>query len=96
VHGYDGFVYSSAGWAWLVGLLLIAEMLRNTAGSPWRRARLPDAPAPVRIAAATSTLLISYVYLLAQIAGAGGLVSLLLNITSKLGQSIAIAVAGRS
>ncbi|MBO0874951.1 MAG: cation acetate symporter, partial [Pseudonocardia sp.] len=31
VHGYDGFVYS-VGWvvAWLVGLLLIAEMLRNT------------------------------------------------------------------
>jgi len=96
VHGYDGFVYS-VGWvvAWLVGLLLIAEMLRNTG-----RFTMGDVLAyrmrqrPVRIAAATSTLLISYVYLLAQIAGAGGLVSLLLNITSKLGQSIAIAVAG--
>jgi len=96
VHGYDGFVYS-VGWvvAWLVGLLLIAEMLRNTG-----RFTMGDVLAfrmrqrPVRIAAATSTLLISYVYLLAQIAGAGGLVSLLLNITSKFGQSIAIAVAG--
>ncbi|MDT7752260.1 MAG: cation/acetate symporter, partial [Pseudonocardiales bacterium] len=31
VHGYDGFVYS-VGWvvAWLVGLLLVGEMLRNT------------------------------------------------------------------
>ncbi|KJK42369.1 acetate permease, partial [Lentzea aerocolonigenes] len=30
-HGYDGFLYS-VGWvvAWLVGLLLIAEGLRNT------------------------------------------------------------------
>jgi cation/acetate symporter len=96
VHGYDSFVYS-VGWvvAWLVGLLLIAEMLRNTG-----RFTMGDVLAyrmrqrPVRIAAATSTLLISYFYLLAQIAGAGGLVSLLLNITSKLGQSIAIVVAG--
>jgi cation/acetate symporter len=31
VHGYDGFLYS-VGWvvAWLIGLLLIGEMLRNT------------------------------------------------------------------
>jgi len=96
VHGYDGFVYS-VGWvvAWLVGLLLIGEMLRNTG-----RFTMGDVLAyrmrqrPVRVAAAASTLLISYFYLLAQIAGAGGLVSLLLNITSKLGQSLAIVVAG--
>ena len=96
VHGYDGFVYS-VGWvvAWLVGLLLIAEMLRNTG-----RFTMGDVVAyrmrqkPVRIAASTSTLVISFIYLLAQVAGAGGLVSLLLNITSRLGQSIAIAVVG--
>jgi cation/acetate symporter len=96
VHGYDGFVYS-VGWvvAWLVGLLLIAEMLRNTG-----QFTMGDVVAyrmrqkPVRIAAATSTLSISFVYLLAQIAGAGGLVSLLLNITSRVGQSIAIALVG--
>ena len=96
VHGYDGFVYS-VGWvvSWLVGLLLIGEMLRNTG-----RFTMGDVLAyrmrqrPVRVAAAASTLLISYFYLLAQIAGAGGLVSLLLNITSKLGQSLAIVVAG--
>lgn len=96
VHGYDGFVYS-VGWvvAWLVGLLLIAEMLRNTG-----RFTMGDVVAyrlrqrPVRVAAAASTLLISYVYLLAQIAGAGGLVALLMNITSKPGQSVAIAVVG--
>jgi cation/acetate symporter len=96
VHGYDGFVYS-VGWvvAWLVGLLLIAEMLRNTG-----RFTMGDVVAyrlrqrPVRIAAATSTLMISFLYLLAQVAGAGGLVSLLLNISSRLGQSIAIAVVG--
>ncbi|WP_425414635.1 solute symporter family protein [Pseudonocardia spinosispora] len=96
VHGYDGFVYS-VGWvvAWLVGLLLIAEMLRNTG-----RFTMGDVVAyrlrqrPVRVAAAASTLIISYVYLLAQVAGAGGLVALLLNVTSKSGQAIAIAVVG--
>lgn len=96
VHGYDGFVYS-VGWvvAWLVGLLLIAEMLRNTG-----RFTMGDVVAyrmrqrSVRLAAAASTLLISYVYLLAQIAGAGGLVALLLNITNRSGQSLAIVVVG--
>ena len=96
VHGYDGFVYS-VGWvvAWLVGMLLIAEMLRNVG-----RFTMGDVIAyrlrqkPVRIAAAISTLSISYIYLLAQIAGAGGLVSLLLDITSRVGQSIAIVVVG--
>jgi cation/acetate symporter len=96
VHGYDGFVYS-VGWvvAWLVGLLLIGEMLRNTG-----RFTMGDVVAyrlrqrPVRVAAATSTLIISYVYLLAQVAGAGGLVALLLDITSKSGQAISIAVVG--
>jgi cation/acetate symporter len=49
---------------------------------------------PVRAAAATSTLAVSFFYLLAQMAGAGGLVALLLNVTSKLGQSIVIAIVG--
>jgi cation/acetate symporter len=96
VHGYDGFVYS-VGWvvAWLVGLLLVAEGLRCTG-----RFTMGDVIAfrlrqkPVRVAAAVSTLLISYIYLLAQVAGAGGLVSLLLNIKDRGGQSVAIAVVG--
>ena len=37
---------------------------------------------PVRMAAATSTLAVSLFYLLAQMAGAGGLVALLLDIKS--------------
>ncbi|AHH96570.1 solute symporter family protein [Kutzneria albida] len=96
VHGYDGFVYS-VGWvvAWLVGLLLISEMLRNTG-----RFTMGDVVAyrmrqrPVRAAAANSTLVISFFYMLAQMAGAGGLVALLLNITDRAGQSIVIAVVG--
>ncbi len=48
----------------------------------------------MRLAAATSTLTVSLFYLLAQMAGAGGLVALLLDIKSRSGQSIVIAVVG--
>src|SRR5690606_2198574 len=49
---------------------------------------------PVRTAAATSTLVVSFFYLLAQMAGAGGLVALLLNINDEFGQAIVIAAVG--
>jgi cation/acetate symporter len=54
---------------------------------------------PVRAAAAISTLVVSFFYLLAQMAGAGGLVSLLLGIPNDKttifnGQSLVIAVVG--
>ncbi|MDN5857568.1 MAG: cation acetate symporter [Pseudonocardia sp.] len=96
--GYDGFLYSIGFLvAWLVALLLVAELLRNTG-----RFTMGDVLAfrmrqrPVRAAAATSTLVVSCFYLLAQMAGAGGLIALLLQIpaTDKLGQSIVIAVVG--
>jgi cation/acetate symporter len=81
--------------AWLVALLLVAELLRNTG-----KFTMADVLAfrmrqrPVRTAAAISTLAVSFFYLLAQMAGAGGLVSLLLGITGSVGQSITIAVVG--
>jgi cation/acetate symporter len=96
VYGYDGFLYSIGFLvAWLVALLLVAELLRNTG-----RFTMADVLSfrlkqrPVRMAAATSTLTVSLFYLLAQMAGAGGLVALLLDIKSKGGQSIVIAVVG--
>jgi cation/acetate symporter len=54
---------------------------------------------PVRAAAAVSTLVVSFFYLLAQMAGAGGLISLLLGINDDKstffdGQSLVIAVVG--
>jgi cation/acetate symporter len=49
---------------------------------------------PVRTAAAITTLAVTLFYLLAQMAGAGGLVSLLLGINDAIGQSIVIAVVG--
>ena len=96
IYGYDGFLYSIGFLvAWLVALLLVAEMLRNTGKFTMADVlsfRLKQRP--VRIAAATSTLAVSIFYLLAQMAGAGALVSLLLGIDSQLGQSLVIAVVG--
>jgi cation/acetate symporter len=96
LNGYDGFLYS-VGFlvAWLVALLLVAELLRNTG-----KYTMGDVLAfrmrqrPVRAAAATSTLAVSFFYLLAQMAGAGGLVALLLNVTSTVGQAVVIAIVG--
>jgi cation/acetate symporter len=96
INGYDGFLYSIGFLvAWLVALLLVAELMRNTA-----RFTMADVLSfrlrerPVRTAAAISTLVVSFFYLLAQMAGAGGLVALLLGINDRGGQSVVIAVVG--
>ena len=84
LYGYDGFLYSIGFLvAWLVALLLVAELLRNSG-----RYTMADQLAyrmrqtPVRTAAATSTIVVSIFYLLAQMVGAGSLVGLLLGVTS--------------
>ncbi|KAD3515527.1 sodium/solute symporter [Arthrobacter yangruifuii] len=96
VNGYDGFLYSIGFLvAWLVALLLVAEMLRNTGKFTMADVlsfRLKQRP--VRIAAAITTLAVCFFYLLAQMAGAGGLVSLLMGIDGKVGQSLVITVVG--
>jgi len=96
VNGYDGFLYSIGFLvAWLVALLLVAELMRNTG-----KFTMADvlsfrlAQRPVRVAAATTTLVVCFFYLLAQMAGAGGLVSLLLGINDRVGQSVVVAVVG--
>ena len=98
LNGYDGFLYSIGFLvAWLVALLLVAELLRNTG-----KFTIGDVLAfrmrqrPVRAAAAASTLMVSFFYLLAQMAGAGGLVALLLQIPADdtIGQGVVIAVVG--
>ncbi|GIG66163.1 solute symporter family protein [Phytomonospora endophytica] len=82
LNGYDGFLYSIGFLvAWLVALLLVAELLRNSG-----KYTMADVLAfrmrqrPVRTAAAVSTVTVSVFYLLAQMVGAGALVALLLNI----------------
>ncbi|TDE18923.1 cation acetate symporter [Actinomadura sp. 6K520] len=84
LSGYDGFLYSIGFLvAWLLALLLV-EMMRNAG-----RFTMADVlsvrvrrQAPVRRAAVVSTVTVSVFYLLAQMVGAGALVSLLLGIHS--------------
>jgi cation/acetate symporter len=96
VYGYDGFLYSIGFLvAWLVALLLVAELMRNTA-----RFTMADVLAfrmqqrPVRMAAAISTLVVSLFYLLAQMAGAGGLVTLLLGVSGEAAQAVVVTIVG--
>ena len=94
--GYDGFLYSIGFLvAWLVALLLVAELLRNSG-----RYTMADQLAfrmrqrPVRTAAATSTVVVSIFYLLAQMVGAGALVTLLLGIESEGLKALTIVGVG--
>ncbi len=96
LSGYDGFLYSIGFLvAWLVALLLIAELLRNSG-----RFTMADQLAyrmrqtPVRTAAATSTIVVSIFYLLAQLVGAGALVALLLGVDSAAAKNLTIAGVG--
>ncbi|MBS1810187.1 MAG: cation/acetate symporter ActP [Acidobacteria bacterium] len=79
--GYDGFMYS-VGWlvAYLTVLLVVAEPLRN-AGKYTMADVLAYrlSPRPVRAMGALSTLTVSTFYMIAQMVGAGALVSLLLK-----------------
>ncbi len=94
--GYDGFLYSIGFFvAWLVALLLVAEPLRNVG-----RFTMADVLSfrlrqkPVRVAAAFGTLFVSLFYLIAQMAGAGSLVSVLLNLHSFAAQAICVVIVG--
>ncbi|WP_416191527.1 cation acetate symporter [Neisseria sp. CCUG12390] len=78
-RGYDGLIYS-VGFlvGWPIVLFLMAERLRNLG-----KFTFSDVAAyrfnqkPVRLFAATSTLLIVVLYLIAQVVGAGKLIQLL-------------------
>ncbi|HLT61433.1 MAG TPA: cation acetate symporter, partial [Microlunatus sp.] len=96
LYGYDGFLYSIGFLvAWLVALLLVAELLRNSG-----KFTMADQLAfrmrqvPVRAAAASSTIVVSIFYLLAQMVGAGSLVALLLSVDSPLLKNLVIVGVG--
>jgi cation/acetate symporter len=96
LYGYDGFLYSIGFLvAWLVALLLVAELLRNSG-----RYTMADQLAyrmrqtPVRTAAATSTIVVSIFYLLAQMVGAGSLVGLLLGVNNPTLKNLVIVGVG--
>jgi cation/acetate symporter len=82
LSGYDGFLYSIGFLVAWIPALLIVELMRNTGRFTmadvlaYRARKQP----PVRTAAAISTVTVSVFYLLAQMVGAGSLISLLLGI----------------
>ena len=94
-QGYDGFMYS-VGWlvAYLTVLLIVAEPLRNAG-----KYTMADVlayrlqPRPVRAMAALSTLTVSTFYMIAQMVGAGALVTLLLK-DSGIGYNMAVVGVG--
>ncbi|MEV4614899.1 cation acetate symporter [Kitasatospora sp. NPDC049258] len=96
LFGYDGFLYSIGFMvAWLVALILVAEPLRNSG-----RFTMADVLAfrmrqrPVRTAAGISTIVVSVVYLLAQMVGAGSLVALLLGVDGAGAKKLIILGVG--
>nr|WP_042178330.1 cation acetate symporter [Kibdelosporangium sp. MJ126-NF4]CEL13118.1 Putative symporter YjcG [Kibdelosporangium sp. MJ126-NF4]CTQ98806.1 Putative symporter YjcG [Kibdelosporangium sp. MJ126-NF4] len=96
LDGYDG-VMVTAGFAvsWLVTLLLVAEPLRNTGEytlGDTLSVRMTERP--VRVAASAVTLVVLFCYMTIQLAGAGGVVSVLLNVGGPIGQAVVIATIG--
>lgn len=93
--GYDGFMYS-VGFlvAYLTVLLVVAEPLRN-AGKYTMADVLAFrlSPRPVRAMASLSTLTVSIFYMIAQMVGAGTLVSQLLK-ESHISYDYAVIVVG--
>ena len=93
-QGYDGFMFS-VGWlvAYLTVLFVVAEPLRNAG-----KYTMADVLAyrlkarPVRAMASVSTLTVSTFYMIAQMVGAGALVSLLLAGTGINFQTAVIGV----
>src|SRR6188508_2053906 len=81
-NGYDGFMHS-VGWlvAYLTVLIIVAEPLRN-AGKYTMADLLAYRmkPRPVRAMASLSTLMVSTIYMIAQMVGAGGIIKELIHV----------------
>nr|WP_206322517.1 cation acetate symporter [Streptomyces sp. HNM0575] len=96
LYGYDGVLYA-VGFlvAWLVVLILVAELVRNCGRFTLAdvvTARLRERP--VRIASGVSCVTVCVLYLVAQMVGAGSLVSLLLGGTSPAARSWTVIGVG--
>lgn len=96
LYGYDGLLYTIGFLvAWLVVLMLVAELVRNAG-----RYTLADVLAvrmrqrPVRAAAGTAGIVVSLLYLVAQMVGAGSLVALLLGTADGPARSWTIVAVG--
>lgn len=92
LNGFDGFFYSIGFLvAYLVVLYLVAEPLRNLGKYTMADMIAARFAAPnVRGVAALNTIVISTLYMLAQLVGAGGLIKLLLG----LDYNVSILIVG--
>src|SRR6266702_4271655 len=82
LRGFDGLIYAVGGLVgWPILVMLIAEPMRRIG-----RFTLADVvsarlePRPIRLAVATTTLLLVPCYLIAQLIGAGGLIRLIFGL----------------
>ncbi|MBV6701472.1 cation acetate symporter [Kitasatospora aureofaciens] len=96
LYGYDGVLYSIGFLvAWLVVLMLVAELVRNAG-----RYTLADVLAlrlrrrKVRAAAGGASVVVTLLYLVAQMVGAGSLVALLLGTNSAQARTWTIVAVG--
>ncbi|OKH99490.1 acetate permease [Streptomyces sp. CB02056] len=96
LYGYDGVLYSIGFLvAWLVVLMLVAELVRNAG-----RYTLADVLAlrlrrrKVRAAAGGASVVVTLLYLVAQMVGAGSLVALLLGTGSPHARTWTIIAVG--
>lgn len=82
-YGYDGFLYSIGYLAgWIVALFVVAEPLRKLGTYTFADALDKKFNSRgVKLAAATSTLIVSLFYLIPQMVGAGALVKPLLGLS---------------
>lgn len=84
--GYDGLIFS-IGWlvGWPIILFMVAERLRNLGKFTFADvASFRLAQTPVRVMAATGTLVVVAFYLIAQMVGAGQLIKLLFGLDYKV------------
>jgi cation/acetate symporter len=86
-YGYDGFLYSIGYLAgWIVALLVIAEPLKRLGKFTFADALDSQFNSRgIKLAAATSTLVVSIFYLIPQMVGAGALVRPLLGLSHEIG-----------
>ncbi|MER5866947.1 cation acetate symporter [Kitasatospora sp. NPDC002040] len=96
LYGYDGVLYSIGFLvAWLAVLMLVAELVRNAG-----RYTLADVLAlrmrqrPVRAAVGSASVVVTLLYLVAQMVGAGSLVALLLGTGNGSAKTWAIVGVG--
>ncbi|MFJ9521402.1 cation acetate symporter [Kitasatospora sp. NPDC101801] len=96
LYGYDGVLYSIGFLvAWLAVLMLVAELVRNAG-----RYTLADVLAlrmrqrPVRGAVGSASVVVTLLYLVAQMVGAGSLVALLLGTGNGSAKTWAIVGVG--